>query len=55
MPPCGGHGNSTPYDMVDDELIVTTDVEPLDPELNGNVQTNNEGFILRQIVCCTEM
>jgi hypothetical protein len=43
------------HDLVDDELRVTSDVEPLDPKLGGNVQAVDEVIIFRHIVYCTEV
>jgi hypothetical protein len=39
-----------PHDLVDDELRVTTDVKPLDPELGGDAQAVDKVLILRHIV-----
>jgi hypothetical protein len=55
MAPCGSRSNSTPTNLVNDELRVTVDVKPLDPELGGDVHAVNEGLILCHIVCCTKM
>jgi hypothetical protein len=55
MPPCGSCDNLTPHDLVDNELRVATDVEPLDPDLGGDVQAIDESLIFRHIVCCVEM
>jgi hypothetical protein len=44
-----------PHDLVDDELRVTTNVKPLDPELGGNAEVVDEGLVLHQIVGHTEV
>jgi hypothetical protein len=44
-----------PHDLVDDELRVTTEVKPLDPELDGDAQTVDVGIIFHHIVCHAEM
>jgi len=37
-------------DLVDDESGVASDVEPLDPKLDRDMETVNKGLILRRIV-----
>jgi hypothetical protein len=44
-----------PHDLVDKELRVTTDVKPLDLELDGDAQVVDEGFIFCHIVCHVKM
>jgi hypothetical protein len=44
-----------PQDLVDDELRVPMNVEPLDIELGGDAHAVDEGLIFRRIVGCTEM
>jgi hypothetical protein len=44
-----------PHHLVDDELRVTVNVEPLDPELSSDVQAIDEGLIFRHIVCHAKM
>jgi hypothetical protein len=50
MPPSGSHSSSTPHDLVDEELRVTVDVKPLDPDLGGDAKAMDEGLILHHIV-----
>jgi hypothetical protein len=44
-----------PHDLVDDELRVTVDVKPLDPELNDDEQSVDECLILYHIVGYAEV
>jgi hypothetical protein len=44
-----------PHDLVDDELGVATDVKPLDPELDGDVEAVDKGLVPRHIVCGMEI
>jgi hypothetical protein len=44
-----------PHDFVDGELEATTDVEPLDPEIGGDVQAIDEGLVLCHIVGRTKV
>jgi hypothetical protein len=44
-----------PHDLVDDELRVLADVEPLNPKHDGNAQAVDEGLIFYHIVGCTEI
>jgi len=38
------------HDLVNDESRVASDVEPLDPKLDSDMETVNKGLILRRIV-----
>jgi hypothetical protein len=44
-----------PHNLVDNELRVTADVEPLDTELDSDVYVIDEGLILHHIVCRVKM
>jgi hypothetical protein len=44
-----------PHDLVNDELRVTVDVKPIDPELSEDAQAVDEGLILCLIVCRVEI
>ena len=38
------------HDLVDDESRVASDVKPFDPKLDRDVETIDEGLVLRRIV-----
>ena len=43
------------HDLVNDELGVPSDIEAPDTELYGDAQTIDQGFILGDIVGCSEV
>jgi hypothetical protein len=43
------------HDLVDDELRVTADVKPMNPKLDGDVQTVDGCLIFHLIVGCTKV
>jgi hypothetical protein len=43
------------HDLVDDELVVSSDVEAPYSQLDGDAQTNKQGFVFDHIVGCNEV
>jgi hypothetical protein len=43
------------HDLIHDQLRVTHDLEALDPELNGDSETIDQGFVLGSVVRCQEV
>jgi hypothetical protein len=46
----GSRQFDSPHDLVDDELRVPVDIEPLDPKIGSDTQTIDEGLIFDHIV-----
>jgi hypothetical protein len=58
LPICSHAGVTTvglSHDLIDNELRVSADVNPLNPKFDGDAQTIDQCLILRHIVCGVEV